>query len=275
MLFELYGFVCETARSLGRHIEIEIGAEQQSGDISAASELVSFLKEVTSFCERENFQRPLFCVVQTGTLVKEMRNIGLTEGRRNEHFDQKYAVENMERRLRHLSDIAYINGVYVKEHNGDYLSDGSITSRRKLGLGGFYVAPELGVAESKLLVSFGFEAGADEVSERMLEIFYASNKWEKWLATDTEATDVDKAFIAGHYTFATPEFLEQKEKLNNVAKRVGIDLDKHISDGLASYIKRMAWCLGYLDAKVPLNFAAESSKTGETLHEPTIDQGIL
>jgi hypothetical protein len=246
MLFELYAFVCDTARSLGRRIEIEVGAEQQSGRYSDAHELVSFLRAISQFCEQENYQKPLFCVVQTGTLVKEMRNVGLTEGRRNESLDQRYAVDSMEKLVRHLVDLAWISGVFVKEHNGDYLSDGSMSLRRRLGVGGVNIAPELGVFESKLLVGLCIELNQQQILDELLGIFYRSNKWEKWLGEESQASDFERAIIAGHYTFATSEFAESKARLQHVATQRGIDIDLFIRDALISQLQRLAWNLGYL-----------------------------
>jgi hypothetical protein len=245
MLFELYTCVCETARQLGRRVEIEVGTEQQSGRYSDPQELVAFLKAITNFCEKMNYQRPLFCVVQTGTLVKEMRNVGFTEGRKNESFDQKYAVDTMEKTLRYLVDIACINGVFVKEHNGDYLSDGSMSLRRRLDLGAVNVAPELGVFESKSLVRVCRELGLQKQLEAMLGIFYASQKWVKWLSAESQATDLERAVMAGHYTFGKPEFLAVKAEIGAAANKKGIDLDQFICDGLMSQLQRMSWNLGY------------------------------
>ncbi len=259
---ELYSFVVETAARLGRRIEIEIGAEQQSGHFSEPEELVSLLKQITKFCQQRGFQKPLFCVVQTGTLVKEMRNVGLTEGRKNESYDQKYAVENIGRGIKYLSDIAYINGVYIKEHNGDYLSDGSMAFRTQLQVGGINIAPELGVFESKCLVSLCLELGLDSLLQEMLTIFHSTRKWEKWLSENSVATDLDKAIIAGHYAFSTPAFLEVKEKLAHIVReKENIDLDEYLIGRLSSLVTRLLWNAGYYQS-----VGEELSKImGETL----------
>lgn len=248
---ELYLFTCETARKLNRQVEIEIGGEQQSGHFSDPQELVQFLKVITSFCEEYKLQRPLFCVIQTGTLVKEMCNVGLTEGRRNESYDQKYAVESLEKQIAYLADIAFINGVFVKEHNGDYLSDGSMSLRRKLSLGGVNIAPELGVFESKTLVHLCLELGLPKVLEQMLEVFYVSRKWEKWLRQESKASDLDKAIIAGHYTFSSPEFLAIRSVLEEAAQRAGFDLHEFLVSQHCAALRRMSWNLGYFEAFQP------------------------
>ena len=248
MIFELYGFVCESAKQLGKKISIEIGSEQQSGNFSDPQELVTLLYEVTKFCELNHFEKPLFCVVQTGTLVREMRNVGLTDGRKNESYDQRFAVETIEKNIRYLADIAYINGVYIKEHNGDYLSDGSMSSRKNFRVGAVNIAPELGVFESKSLVSLCVELNLKSLTEKMLGIFYNSKKWEKWLSPDTTASDVDKALMAGHYTFSTPEFQEAKlELIENASKKQNINVDEFIISNITSLIRRYLWNLGYFN----------------------------
>lgn len=247
-IFDLYAFVCETARRLGRRIEIEVGAEQQSGRFSDAQELVSLLKAITAFCERRNFQRPLFCVAQTGTLVREMRNVGFTEGRKNEAYDQKYAVESIEKTVKYLSDIAYINGVYIKEHNGDYLSDGSMSLRHKLDVGAVNVAPEFGVFESKCYITLCQQYGLNSLLEKMLTVFYNSHKWEKWLSVDSQANDLDKAIMAGHYTFGSVEFQELRNELARAMTSRGMDLDKYIVTNMVGLLTRMVWNLGYFDS---------------------------
>lgn len=248
MLFELYAFSVETAERLGRTIEFEIGTEQQSGLVAGPAELIALLKDVTRFCRTGGYQHPLFCVVQTGTLVREMRNVGLTEGRRNEELDQAYAVKTMEKNVRALADVAYINGVHVKEHNGDYLSDGSMATRTEWEIGGVNVAPEFGVLESRTLVSLCDEVGLPGVRDEMLGLFYASRKWEKWLRAETTATDLDRAIIAGHYCFADPAFVELKARLASATASRGFDLDDQIQAGMTTMLRRMTWCLGYHSA---------------------------
>lgn len=245
MLFELYDFVCKTAAQLGVHIEIEIGAEQQSGMYSEPRELVSFIKAINRFCEQHGYQMPLFCVVQTGTLVKEMRNVGFTEGRRNEQFDQKYAVETMEKTVRYLGDIARISGMFVKEHNGDYLSDGSMLARRRLEVGAVNIAPELGVSESKALVSVCMQLGLKRQAGALVETFYNSKKWEKWLSTKTTASYLDRALIAGHYTFASESFKEIKADVAGRCAAAGFALEEYLVQTLESALQRMLWNLGY------------------------------
>lgn len=247
-IFELYHFTQTLAAKLGKEVDIEVGAEQQSGHYSDPRELVQFLKAISKFCESHSYARPLFCVVQTGTLVKEMRNVGLTEGRKNESLDQKYAVETMEKSVKHLAEIAYINGVFVKEHNADYLSDGSLALRNRLEVGGVNIAPELGLLESKSLVILCNQLGLKKELNEMLELFFSSGKWEKWLRIDSDATDFEKAIIAGHYCFADQKFQSLLEKIREAGTKQNVDLDQFVKTNLTALLQRLAWNLGYFNA---------------------------
>lgn len=261
LLFELYEFTLSTAARLGREVEIEVGAEQQSGDVAGPEQLIAFLKAVMMFCREGGHQAPLFCVVQTGTLVREMRNIGLTEGRKNEEIDQRYAVKSMERNVRALADVAYISGVHVKEHNGDYLSDGSMATRRDWELGGVNIAPEFGVTETRTLISVCSELGLTRERDAMLRIFYESRKWEKWMRRDTGADDVDRALIAGHYSFADPAFVELRQRVTREAMSRGIDLESVVRQSLTGVLRRALWCLGYHNTPARVGAAHESDRT--------------
>jgi hypothetical protein len=245
MLFELYAFVIESSKTLGVNVEIEVGAEQQNGFFSDPRELVTLLKEISDFCDTRRYKKPLFCVVQTGTLVKEMRNVGMTEGRKNEAYDQKYAVDSMEKSVQFLVDISRINGVFVKEHNADYLSDGSTALRRRLGVGAVNIAPQYGVCETKSLISLCTQLGLKRQLDRMLDIFYTSKKWSKWLSADGKATDLEKAIIAGHYSFSNPEFLKIKEEIAFAAVKKGINVDQYLVSNLRALLQQLTWNLGY------------------------------
>jgi hypothetical protein len=159
----------------------------------------------------------------------------------------------MEKNVRHLVDLAFINGVFVKEHNGDYLSDGSMILRRSMGIGGVNIAPELGTFETKSLVTLARQLQAQRELEAMLVLFYDSKKWVKWLRRESDATDFEKAIIAGHYLFSQPAFLAIKERLAALAHRKGIDLDAYVQARLVTLLQRFTWNLGYF---CPASFKA-------------------
>ena len=58
---------------------MEIGTEEQSGTTNNPEELTYTLRKIFSFCKKNNFDRPFFVVIQSGTKVAETRNVGSFE----------------------------------------------------------------------------------------------------------------------------------------------------------------------------------------------------
>ena len=75
-IYELYSFCYSQAQRLGKEILFEIGTEEQSGGTNSQEELNYVLNSMRIFCEKYNFPFPTFVVIQTGTKVKEMKNVG-------------------------------------------------------------------------------------------------------------------------------------------------------------------------------------------------------
>ena len=95
----------------------------------------------------------------------------------------------------------------------------------KISIHAANVAPEFGVEESKGLVDCLEKAGLQDVSNRFLELAYASRKWRKWMVEGSKASNRDRAIIAGHYIFSTPEFREMISKARDQLCKQNIDLD--------------------------------------------------
>ena len=75
-VFELYEFCWSYAQRSGKEIIFEIGTEEQSGSTNTQEELDYTLMEMHRFCGKNNLPKPTFVVIQTGTRVMEMRNVG-------------------------------------------------------------------------------------------------------------------------------------------------------------------------------------------------------
>ena len=58
------------------------------------------------------------------------------------------------------------------------------------------------------------------------------------MVKDTQATDRDRAIIAGHYVFSTPECLEIKAKASSTLKTKQIDLEANIKESVKKSILR-------------------------------------
>ena len=232
-LFELYNFCFSQAQRLGKEILIEIGTEEQSGGTNSQEELEYVLDSMKGFCDKYNFPYPTFVVIQTGTKVKEMKNVG--------SLDSPVRVIDQlpsEIQIPKMIEICNQYEIMMKEHNADYLSDEALHWHPRLGIHASNVAPEFGVVETKNLLNVLEENDLKPLSERFLEISYNSGKWKKWLLKSSETNDRDKAIIAGHYVFSSSDCKELKTKASQELARKGIDLNKFLKESIKKSITR-------------------------------------
>ena len=73
---ELYSFCSEYAARNNRQIYFEVGTEEQSGSTNATNELDNSITTIQNFCSHNGYTMPTFVVIQNGTKVVEMRNVG-------------------------------------------------------------------------------------------------------------------------------------------------------------------------------------------------------
>lgn len=232
-LFELYEYCYDAARRLGRKIIIEVGTEEQTGGQQDIGDLNQFLDRIHNYCWKQGLPKPFFVVVQTGTKVKETRNVG--------NLDSSFRGRGMlppEVQIARLVDTCEEHGVYLKEHNTDYLSDDVLAWHPRAGIHATNVAPEFGVAETRHLLKICSELGLIREEEQFLKLAFDSGKWRKWLLEDSGATDYDKAVMAGHYVFGKDEFAEIKKRMSLVCGQHGIDLDGSIRACLKHCMRR-------------------------------------
>jgi tagatose-1,6-bisphosphate aldolase non-catalytic subunit AgaZ/GatZ len=232
-IFDLYEFCWIQAQQLHREVIFEIGTEEQSGSTNSQEELAYTLNAVQIFCKKNHLPQPSFVVIQAGTRVMETRNVG--------SFDSPVRVANevpAEIQLPKMIEICSRFGIFMKEHNTDYLSNEALQWHPRLGIHAANVAPEFGVAETRALLSCLEENGLQALAERFLHLAYTSNKWDKWMLPDTLASDRDRSIIAGHYVFATPECLEIKAEAASTLASNGIDLEVHLKNAVKSSISR-------------------------------------
>jgi tagatose-1,6-bisphosphate aldolase non-catalytic subunit AgaZ/GatZ len=235
-LYDLYDFCWTHAQRLNKDIIFEIGTEEQSGSTNSQEELDYTLRSVVNFCSKNNFPKPAFIVIQCGTRVMEMQNIG--------SFDSPIRVPNeipAEIQLPKMIEICNQYDVLMKEHNTDYLSDDALQWHPRLGIHAANVAPEFGVAESKALLKILEENRLTKLAEIFLTAAFNSRKWEKWMLTNSKASDRDKAIIAGHYVFSFPEIIELKSLASAELKKISIDLElflkSQVKDSILRYMK--------------------------------------
>ncbi len=232
-VFDLYDFCWTKAQNLNQEILFEIGTEEQSGTTNTQEELDYVLSATHKFCDRNKIPRPTFVVVQCGTRVMEMRNVG--------SFDSPVRVANeipAEIQLPKMIEICNKHGVFMKEHNGDYLSDESLQWHPRLGIHAVNVAPEFGVAETKALLNVLEANKMTNLAGKFLEIAYNSRKWTKWMLEDTKASDRDRSIIAGHYVFSNPEVKALKEEASKKLESSGTHLEEYLKQEVKKSIYR-------------------------------------
>ena len=238
--YELFEHCNHFAKKNKKKIYFEIGTEEQSGTTNNPEELTYTLKKIFSFCKKNNFDRPFFVVIQSGTKVAETRNVG--------SFESPLRIENelpVEIQLPKMIEICKKNKIYMKEHNADYLSNQSLSMHTKLGIHAANVAPEFGVEETKGLIKILEKNKKTKFLEEFYEISYNSKKWKKWLVPNSKTSKIEKAIISGHYVFSDNKFRILKKKISGYFSKKNIDLDKYlqkcVEKSIIRYAKNFNW----------------------------------
>lgn len=160
-------------------IVLEIGTDENTGinySVPAMEEIEREIGFFTAFCQ------PRFFVVQTGSLVKEINQVG--------NFNKNFVEK--------IAPFVRAKGMQLKEHNADYLPKEELRLRHGL-VDALNIAPQLGVVQTQTVLAkclaYGvrFDDFADEV--------YTGGKWKKWLHANTAENKMLCVMIAGHYHF--------------------------------------------------------------------------
>jgi fructose/tagatose bisphosphate aldolase len=240
---ELLAFCKQVAAQAGREVAIEIGTDEGRIGTAPAAEIEMMAADVKDFCRNEGYDAPEFLVIQTGTKVMEMQNVGPLDAQVQHGGDVDCCST-----LPTLMNIGDRLGFVTKEHNADYLSAPTLRWHVRRQIGAANVAPEFGVTESKTFVKMVRAAGVPHLEDRFIELAYASRKWEKWMLPGTAATDYDRAIIAGHYVFATPQFREIRQEAAAQCSRHGIDLQYELLSAVKSAMMRFVLPFGMAQA---------------------------
>ena len=232
-LFELYDFCFNYAKKKGREIIFEIGTEEQTGSTNSQEELKYTLSKTFEFCDKNKYPRPTFVVIQTGTQVKELRNVG--------SLDTPFRIKNEippEIQIPQVINICNEFDICMKEHNADYLSDEVLSWHPRLGIHAANVAPEFGVVETKAFLEILEDNNLNDIAEEFLKLSYESGKWKKWLIPDNDISERKKAIISGHYVFSTQEFKELNNKAKKLLEIKDINIELFIKEKIKKSIFR-------------------------------------
>jgi hypothetical protein len=173
------------------NILYEVATEEAIRPISC-EELDFFLKSLQEKLSPELFSKIRFVVIQCGTLLLEVENIGT--------FDSE--------KLRQMIEIVKQYNKIPKEHNGDWVSCDILRKKEELGLDYVNIAPELGGIETSIVLNQ--LRTNEEDFQKMYDLCYESGKWKKWVSNEfvPEENKEKLVLICGHYIFSHPSFKE-------------------------------------------------------------------
>jgi len=196
---------------LNPNINLEVGTDENEGLSYSLPNIKEIENEIGFF---KKFCNPKFYVVQTGSLVKEINQVG--------SFN-KFFIENILKILRS-------NGMKLKEHNADYLSKKEIFLRKGL-VDAMNIAPQLGVVQTQFVLNRCLVYGID--FSDFIEEVYRGGRWRKWMYKNSADNKFLCSIIAGHYHFASSQFkqimeqLEEREEIHENIINVIMELINH------------------------------------------------
>ena len=182
----------EFCKSLNENILIEIGTDENLGDKFALNSLDDIENEIDYF---STFSKPEYFVVQTGSLVMEINQVG--------SFNTEFCRE--------VSSIIRSKGLKFKEHNADYLSADEISIRRDI-IDAMNIAPQFGAIQTGIVINKCLSYGINY--DDWANVIYKGKKWKKWLNNNSANNKFLCINIAGHYHFSTDEYKRIIDQLN-------------------------------------------------------------
>ena len=200
----------EYCLKLNPNIRLEIGTDENEGvnfNLVNINELENEIDFFRSFCN------PEFYVVQTGSLIKEINQVG--------NFNKPF-VENISKVLKSM-------GLKLKEHNADYLSKEDIELRKGV-VDAMNIAPQLGVIQTEIVLTKCLMYGIP--FDEFLEEVYNGGKWKKWMYNNNKENKFLCCIIAGHYHFSSDKY---KKIINELEKRE--DIKENIIEGIMEVIE--------------------------------------
>ena len=182
---------------LNPNILLEIGTDENVGTNFNIVNLEELEREIDFF---KSFCNPEFYVVQTGSLVKEINQVG--------NFNKPF--------IEKVSKMLKSKGLKLKEHNADYLSKEEISMRKGL-VDAMNIAPQLGVLQTIITLNKCLIYGIK--FDDFLEEVYEGERWRKWMYKNNIKDKFLLYVIAGHYHFSSEKY---KELINKLGKREDI-----------------------------------------------------
>lgn len=202
--------------NINKNLYFEVGTEETIRKFEP-NEIDYFLNSIKQKLDDIIFQRILFCVIQSGTGIKNGANNGI--------YDQ-IRLENM---------IKVVNkyNIQTKEHNGDFMMKNILKDRFKTGLSALNIAPELGILETKIILKY---ADNDQI-QKLYDLCYESQKWKKWVDDDfvPEKNKITLIELSLHYLFSSEIVNKIKKNMNNINYKINIIIKNTIYKFLQNF----------------------------------------
>jgi len=176
--------------SVNEDILFEVGTEESIRRFES-KEIDKLLIDLREKLSKREFENIKYCVIQSGTSLKENHNTG--------EYDRSRLVE--------MCNIVKKHGKSSKEHNGDYLPISLVKEKFDLGLDSINIAPEFGQIETKIYIE-AIKKQKPELMKVFWQLCYDSGKWKKWVDKNfSPERDVEVLInICGHYVFSSSKF---------------------------------------------------------------------
>ena len=201
----------EYCLKLNPNIILEVGTDENTGTKYSIPNIAEIEEEISFFTK---FCKPEFYVIQTGSLVKEISQIG--------DFNKSF-IENALKILKGKD-------LKLKEHNADYLTKEGIMLREGF-VDAMNIAPQLGVVQTQLVLNKCLIYGI-KIDEFLDEV-YEGEKWKKWMHNNSEDNKFLCSIIAGHYHFTSDKYkklieeLEKREDIHETIIKTIMDVIDH------------------------------------------------
>lgn len=193
----------------------EVGTEESIRKFSS-EEIHKILQGLETKLKSNQFDRIKYCVIQSGTSLKENINTGF--------YDKK--------RLQNMVKVVKSFNLLSKEHNGDYLPTKLIKEKFSLGLDSINIAPELGQIETKTYLDM-IKHNRPDLLTSYWKICYDSKRWVKWVdkTFDPITKKEELINICGHYVLSNEEFIKIiKKQLPGVEKDIKYNIRKKLKN---------------------------------------------
>ncbi len=203
--------------SINPNILYEIGTEESIRKFESY-ELKNLVDDLKLNLKPDVFSKIKYLVVQSGTALKENRNIG------------KYDSS----RLSEMINLSKKYELISKEHNGDYIENDVLKEKFSLGLNSINIAPEFGQIETKVILEEIEILKRTDLFDNFFELCLNSKKWIKWVPENYNPYFDKESLIniCGHYLFSNSDFLKIKSQL-------GLDIDLKIQSKIYNRIQEI------------------------------------